>query len=199
MNDLGRTTLKFWESVVTTFKPNSQPTNNDASTVWCLGKQYRVSQTASDPPAGSTPPQEDSGILVESLPSAHIATPPDSIASSYDSASISDDDGWPTSFLDDFETRISLTYRSNFCGIPVSKDPKALAAMSLGVRSKVQFGNLSAFTSDTGWGCMIRSSQSLLANTLLILKLGRGKTTQIAQKTWPWTDTLQIGVVGHSL
>lgn len=85
-----------------------------------------------------------------------------------------EDGGWPPSFLDDFEARIWLTYRSNFPAIPKSEDPKAASSMSLSVRLRSQLVDQGGFTSDTGWGCMIRSGQSLLANALVMLKLGRG-------------------------
>jgi cysteine protease ATG4 len=84
-----------------------------------------------------------------------------------------DDGGWPAPFLDDFESKIWMTYRSNFPVIPRSQDPKATAAMSLAVRFR-NLGNQDGFTTDTGWGCMIRSGQSLLANTLLLSEFGRG-------------------------
>jgi cysteine protease ATG4 len=87
-----------------------------------------------------------------------------------------DNGGWPPAFLDDFESRIRLTYRSGFPPIPRSQDPKAAASMSLAVRIR-QLGQQEGFTSDTGWGCMIRTGQSLLANTLLFCELGRGEWT----------------------
>jgi cysteine protease ATG4 len=89
-----------------------------------------------------------------------------------------DEGGWPPSFLDDFESRLWFTYRSNFAPIPKSQDPKALAAMSFSVRIR-QMANQEGFTSDTGWGCMIRTGQSLLANALLFLEMGRGKLNNL--------------------
>lgn len=80
---------------------------------------------------------------------------------------------WPEAFLDDFESRIWMTYRSNFTPIPRTNTPEATSSMTLGVRLRSQLMDSQGFTSDTGWGCMIRSGQSLLANTLSIIKLGR--------------------------
>lgn len=82
-------------------------------------------------------------------------------------------DGWPVAFVDDFESRIWLTYRSAFPPISKSTDPSAASGMSLSVRLKSQLASPAGFTSDTGWGCMIRSGQSILANAFVLLHFGR--------------------------
>lgn len=86
---------------------------------------------------------------------------------------------WPPQFLDDFESKLWITYRSQFPPIPKtpktgSGDSSSSSSISLGVRLRSQLIDTQGFTSDTGWGCMIRSGQALLANTLLFLRLGRG-------------------------
>jgi cysteine protease ATG4 len=83
-----------------------------------------------------------------------------------------EDLGWPSDFLDDFESRIWLTYRHSFPPIHKSSNPAAASNMSLITKLR-SLANQGAFTSDTGWGCMIRSGQSLLANTVVMLRLGR--------------------------
>ncbi|CAG8132937.1 unnamed protein product [Penicillium olsonii] len=84
-------------------------------------------------------------------------------------------DTWPKAFISDFGSRVWITYRSNFIPIPRTKTPEATSSMTLGVRLRSQLMDSQGFTSDTGWGCMIRSGQALLANTLSILVLGRGE------------------------
>ena len=106
-------------------------------------------------------------------------TPPDSASSSFEASLAYEepgqDGGWPPAFLDDFESRVWMTYRTGFPMIPRSPDPKATSTLSFSMRLKTSFGDqLGGFTSDTGWGCMIRSGQSLLANAILIARLGRG-------------------------
>jgi cysteine protease ATG4 len=165
-----------------------EPANDAASRspIWCLGQEYKVPERA--PPSSlspSPPPQDGKTTAPDSQGSMQAATPPEStisMASSFDSALAyeesrggGDDGRWPAAFLDDFEAKMWLTYRSNFPAIAKSQDPKAFASMSLAVRLRSQLIEQGGFTSDTGWGCMIRSGQSLLANSLLILWMGRGR------------------------
>lgn len=178
-----------------------EPTNDTTSKspIWCLGEEYTIPETPSasavtdsssqdslhrnspqeSPPKDSS--QEGESLPAQPIPTTKATTPPDSTAGSLDSSSGYDNcdtantnGGWPTGFLDDFESKIWLTYRSNFPAIAKSQDPKALSAMSLSVRFRSHLVDQGGFTSDTGWGCMIRSGQSLLANALLTLRMGRG-------------------------
>lgn len=160
------------------------PRNDDTSgaPIWCLGRSY---ESQPPPPKSSeqnSPPLPASSTFKDSLESdsrtgdtVHVqneagAEAPNAEALKEDH---NDDGGWPTPFLDDFESRIWLTYRSSFTPIARAQDPRATAAMSFAVRLRT-LAQHEGFTSDTGWGCMIRSGQSLLANALLEIRLGRG-------------------------
>lgn len=80
----------------------------------------------------------------------------------------------PIGFLDDLKSRVWFTYRTGFTIIPRDPNgPSPLTFSSL-MRGTLDLSNSTkGFTTDAGWGCMIRTSQSLLANTLMTLKLGR--------------------------
>ncbi|EXJ89758.1 autophagy-like protein 4 [Capronia epimyces CBS 606.96] len=169
------------------------PKHDDMSgtSIWLLGKEYTTA-----PPKPVTTTDHDDVVEVESStdsqdPSdASVSTTLDTHShpfhntSSFDDAqhvtgenipSLSNDPsdgGWPHAFLDDFESRIWMTYRCNFTPIPRAQDPSSNASMSFSVRLR-NLTEREGFTSDTGWGCMIRSGQSLLANTLMMLHLGR--------------------------
>ncbi|ANZ76419.1 BA75_04077T0 [Komagataella pastoris] len=75
------------------------------------------------------------------------------------------------SFIDDVYSKIWLTYRAGFPPIARDKDSPTFTLGAL-LRGQFDFNEV-GFTSDAGWGCMIRTSQSLLANALLFLHLGR--------------------------
>ena len=168
------------------------PRNESSSPVVCLGRQYE-----------SHPPHATTSTSINAT--HHIPSSSDSIASrSYevisnpdapveitrcqadaeDSQNHSDQNvsqesqidegGWNPAFLDDFESRLWFTYRSGFPPIPKSQDPRAVPNLSFAVRLR-NLGNQEGFTSDTGWGCMIRTGQSLLGNALLHSQLQRGK------------------------
>lgn len=93
---------------------------------------------------------------------------------------------WPPIFYADFTSRIWLTYRSQFSPI---RDTSLSALEGSGDEvsvmspSKMVGGGKwnwvprvgeKSWTSDSGWGCMLRTGQSLLANALLHMHLGRG-------------------------
>lgn len=156
-----------------------EPKNDDASgsCIWCLGREYptrytlngsRVpeSEVKGEGPTlnGQASHQDAKGINLGATSDTSAGEP---AAQSHDSEV---DRGWPPEFLDDCESRLWFTYRSSFAAIKKSSD----ALMTLSVRLR-NLGDQGGFTSDTGWGCMIRSGQSLLANALVMLRLGRGK------------------------
>lgn len=169
--DIGRYSKRivqaFWDP---------EPKNEDSSPVWCLGRSYDASAPApaTDSVQPAPPAQHDHAAQGEEGESAHSTSSFEYIPLPHMANSSIAARSWPPDFLDDFEAKIWLTYRSAFTPIPRSQDPKASSSMSLSVRLKSQFADKEGFTSDTGWGCMIRSGQSLLANAILFHHLGRG-------------------------
>lgn len=188
--DVGRRIVQmFWDPEPSNDVVRDQP-------AWCLGSSYRLNNSSSSSPraegaAASQASPADPGTSKSPVqtPARLPATPPDSISSSFDSSlayeDVPKDGGWPPAFLDDFESRIWMTYRSEFDPIAKSQDPKALATLSFSMRLKAQLSDQTGFSSDSGWGCMIRSGQSLLANAMLIQRLGRGMLRPNSQNhTW---------------
>lgn len=173
--DIGRRIVQMiWDPEPTNDIVRDQP-------VWCLGSRYKLNSNSSgskrEPTAADS---EDSSRGPDPSAAQLPETPPDSVSSSFDESLAYEeaprDGGWPPSFLDDFESRIWMTYRSEFDPIPRSRNPKALAALSFSMRIKTQLSDQAGFASDSGWGCMIRSGQSLLANAMAIQRLGRGSS-----------------------
>ncbi|KAF0463397.1 peptidase C54 [Gigaspora margarita] len=75
---------------------------------------------------------------------------------------------FPTEFYDDFTSRIWCTYRHNYAPIRPTN-----------------------FTNDGGWGCMLRSGQSLLANALILQFLGR-EWRRVPKGDDTWDTYVQI-------
>lgn len=157
-----------------------EPKNDDASgsCIWCLGREYATRNT----PNGSRDLESEADRHEPALHGQKSHQDANRIKLAATDASSEggpktqlhgneDDRGWPAEFLDDCESRLWFTYRSNFSAIKKSSD----ASMTLSVRLR-SLGDQGGFTSDTGWGCMIRSGQCLLANALVMLRLGRGKS-----------------------
>ncbi|CAM1503721.1 Fc.00g013120.m01.CDS01 [Cosmosporella sp. VM-42] len=183
--DLGRyrrIVQMFWDP-----EPTNDPTHDQP--VWCLGCSYKRSDGersrakddgAQTPPSTNTPKAEhrEQDQSTPTIPPANAPeTPPESISSSFSSSlayeDTGPDGGWPPGFLGDFESKFWMTYRSEFEPIPRSTDPKATSNLSFSMRLKSQLGDQGDFSSDSGWGCMIRSGQSLLANAIGMIRLGR--------------------------
>lgn len=179
------------------YDPPPRFDEESGSSIWLLGKEYKASPTQSI----TTTDREDVVEIESSTDSRETSEATASTSEEVERNNTIDEDkhkrrdsiddvhrvegqnlpslsndptdgGWPHAFIDDFESKIWMTYRSNFPPIPRSQDPSANLSMSFSTRLRsLAEGN--SFSSDTGWGCMIRSGQSLLANALLTLHLGR--------------------------
>ncbi|RFU78976.1 cysteine protease atg4 [Trichoderma arundinaceum] len=177
-----------------------EPSNdvNSDQPVWCLGRSYRLDDPKCSSPrtvnkrtrsadhdapetsgsdAVGTSPLTQNPLPVSKSSTNAPETPPASTSSSLASAAadgeLPPEKGWPPGFLEDMTSRFWMTYRSGFDPIPKSVDPRATSALSFTVRIKSTLSDPTGFSSDSGWGCMIRSGQSLLATTIGILRLGR--------------------------
>ncbi|KAL8674776.1 MAG: hypothetical protein Q9168_000860 [Polycauliona sp. 1 TL-2023] len=146
-----------------------EPRNDDPSDspIWCLGRRYDA-QPQKDTGTSRVIQGAENGSHDTSAPdSAHLPDTPEpkptngvTKAPKSPNASRAEDREWPSEFLDDFESRIWMTYRSNFPNIRRSDDPTASASMTFAVRLRSHLVDQGGFTSDTGWGCMIRSGQN---------------------------------------
>ncbi|KAF4121582.1 cysteine protease ATG4 [Geosmithia morbida] len=183
--DLGRyrrIVQMFWDP-----EPINDPATDQP--VWCLGCSYRLvdsktlrnesvkkaprSKEEEQQDTTTDPLSEDAAAPQPTSYGTQSESTPSSFSSSLAYGEAVQDGGWPQGFIDDFEARFWMTYRSDFQTIPRSKDPKAPSAMSLSMRIKSQLGDQTGFSSDSGWGCMIRSGQSLLANAIALQRFGR--------------------------
>ena len=173
--DLGRykrLVSYFWDPEPKNDEDSHQP-------IWCLGCRYAPLKLSLDEgstslgrtysgPFVTTKPLSGRSHTVErgsaGIERPHIET----------SVNGEPDRGWPSAFLDDFESRLWMTYRSGFPAIAKSQTQKASSNLTFAVRMRSQLMDKEGFTSDAGFGCMIRSGQAVLANALIILRLGRG-------------------------
>ena len=166
----------FWD-------PEPKNDENPQVPIWCLGEEFQpIAKPAPKStdvrtlavPRGETV-QESDWVVTET--DSHLSGEDRSVGVQNEQRKESgtlNDGGWPPDFVKDFEAKFWFTYRSNFPPIPKSSDLTAPSTISLSIRLRNQFVDQGAFTADTGWGCMIRSGQCLLANALGILRLGRG-------------------------
>ncbi|KAJ3851389.1 peptidase family C54-domain-containing protein [Lentinula lateritia] len=161
-----------------------------SSSITHSGSQF-LSQ--SQPPSSS--PSQSLSSSVTATPSASVYNPALSTSSTQSATSkdLKPGANWPPDFYADFTSRIWLTYRSHFppirdgnlqeltppaCEpimgpaiIPTPASPSTLSTTSNASRRGL--GGEKGWTSDSGWGCMLRTGQSLLANSLLFMHLGR--------------------------
>jgi len=162
----------FWD-------PEPRNANQSAPPIWCLGRKYPAD---SGRPAGDilSQPNEQAvempraGKRTREVPKLKIQDRISTGNSNLDDAPAIES-SWPKTFLDDFESRFWFSYRSQFVSIPKANDATAESALTIAVRFRSRFGDPSGFTTDTGWGCMIRSGQCLLGNALALRRLGRGQ------------------------
>lgn len=160
-----------------------EPTNNSGfnTPIWCLGSRYgckseRLSNKSDpllvdfqgDVPNFDTAQEQQKSVVLDTTSKQPVDLADAEHLREYENLE------WPEEFLDDFESRLWFTYRSNFAPIEESLGTTAPGASSFSLRIRSHFGNGGGFTSDSGWGCMIRSGQCLLANALAVLHLGRG-------------------------
>ncbi|CAI7621332.1 unnamed protein product [Penicillium pancosmium] len=134
------------------------------ASIWCLGQEYTptsgdASKGIGESESRSRETQTQLRRLAKSETLRQTAIAEDTSSRDESAASPAPNEtvgstpsSWPNAFLDDFESRIWMTYRSHFPPIPRNNTPEATSSMTLGVRLRSQLMDSQGFTSDTGWG-----------------------------------------------
>ena len=165
-----------------------------AESIWILGVEHPGYEPSPPAPAAvgrrsSIDSRRSPNPLRSSVSSSAAISIPSgdpSLSQSQPASSAPKDPGrhWPPVFYADFTSRIWLTYRSQFLPIrditldelnAVGLDPtSALSSSPQPKKWNWPLGGEKCWSSDAGWGCMLRTGQSLLANALVHTHLGRG-------------------------
>lgn len=169
-----------------------------ADPIWLLGVEhpgYEPLPHSDASPTGipekkrrgsASPPVSFRSSTSSAAPDSFLSQSTSSISSTKHSSKLDPSANWPPVFYLDFTSRIWLTYRSQF-PLPI-KDGRLedlcgdsyqpAAAPSTGTPSLSKrtwpWSGERTWSSDSGWGCMLRTGQSLLANALVHVHLGRG-------------------------
>jgi cysteine protease ATG4 len=159
--------------------------------IWVVGILHQGYEPPSvtTQPSPSTPPPPTRRDCTDSRrsPSSRRSSSSSSysnstLSTSPSTSSSKPSSSWPPAFYSDYTSRIWLTYRSHY---PPIRDT-ALASLDTDTdtrdlnSSQIRRWNWpgtgeKTWTSDAGWGCMLRTGQSILANSLIHLHLARGK------------------------
>ncbi|KAJ7743157.1 hypothetical protein B0H16DRAFT_1250707, partial [Mycena metata] len=78
---------------------------------------------------------------------------------------------WPSQFYSDFRSRIWCTYRKEF--EPIRDGQRGWSSGVCNIKRPYDASSPQLYLIDAGWGCMVRTGQSLLANALLTIHVGR--------------------------
>ncbi|KAH8111525.1 hypothetical protein DFH11DRAFT_1729456 [Phellopilus nigrolimitatus] len=163
--------------------------------IWLLGVQHPGYEAPPPPPprAASPPPSGRRSSLdmrrsssfrnsVTSMRGAMSSPEPSSVSQQQQQVNRNPAAYWPPVFYADFTSRVWLTYRSHY---PPIRDhtlaqleaefcsPPSQSVATSPRKWNWPVGGEKGWTSDSGWGCMLRTGQSLLANALIHLHLGR--------------------------
>ncbi|KAF8266378.1 hypothetical protein EI94DRAFT_1733232 [Lactarius quietus] len=166
--------------------------------IWLLGVQHPGYEPPPVEPGSPTTLSRSGSVnsrraasFRTSTSSTVTATPPvgNNALSSSQTSSKNPAAHWPPEFYADFTSRVWITYRSHFYPLRDSsltvlerEQAEAAVAAAAGVSTSISSsppskrwwpGGEKGWTSDAGWGCMLRTGQSLLATALIHLHLGR--------------------------
>ncbi|EIW75969.1 hypothetical protein CONPUDRAFT_111807 [Coniophora puteana RWD-64-598 SS2] len=146
--------------------------------IWILG----VKHAGYEPPPVNNPPGRRPSLDSQRLQSSASSMNSQFSQSQSPASEKHPGQDWAPEFYADFTSRIWLTYRNQFAPIRDStlstlesdqtREP-CTEMSSPSPKSRRWFGGEKGWTTDTGWGCMLRTGQTLLANALLHLHLGR--------------------------